>query len=83
MDLTGKNAIVSGGSLGIGSSISLELGRAGANVALNYRKHGDEAEAIVHHAMELLGRRCRMVTLAGVEIRQFGHVHVVVGLVTD
>jgi len=56
MDLTGKNAVVSGGSLGIGSSICIELGKAGANVALNYRKHGDEAEAIAEEIRKM-GRK--------------------------
>ena len=47
MNLEGKNAIVTGGSLGIGTSIALVLAKAGANVAINYRKHADEANAVV------------------------------------
>jgi 3-oxoacyl-[acyl-carrier protein] reductase len=47
VNLKGKNAIVTGGSLGIGAAIALKLGEAGANVALNYRKHDTEASAIV------------------------------------
>jgi len=46
LGLKGKSAIVTGGSLGIGSAIALALGKEGVNVALNYRKHADEAEAI-------------------------------------
>ena len=46
IDLSGKNAIVTGGSLGIGKAIALALGKAGANVALNYRKHDTEAKAV-------------------------------------
>ncbi len=46
MELQGKNAIVTGASLGIGSAIALDLARSGANVAINYRKHADEANAI-------------------------------------
>jgi 3-oxoacyl-[acyl-carrier protein] reductase len=46
IDLSGKNAIVTGGSMGIGSDICRVLGACGANVALNYRKHADEAKAI-------------------------------------
>jgi len=56
MELEGRNAIVSGGSLGIGSTICLELARAGANVALNYRKHGKEAEAIADEIRDM-GRK--------------------------
>jgi len=39
----GKNAIVTGGSMGIGTAISLDLAQEGANVALTYRSHRDEA----------------------------------------
>jgi 3-oxoacyl-[acyl-carrier protein] reductase len=47
MNLDGKSAIVTGGSLGIGSSIALKLADYGANVAINYRKHKEEAEAVI------------------------------------
>ncbi len=47
MNLKGKSAIVTGGSLGIGTAISLKLAEYGANVALNYRKHKEEAEEAV------------------------------------
>jgi len=45
--LEGKKAIVTGGSLGIGAAIARELGRQGADVAINYRKHDTEAKAVV------------------------------------
>jgi len=44
--LEGKNAIVTGGSRGIGRAIALGLAEAGANVALTYREKQDEAEAV-------------------------------------
>ena len=56
MLLEGKNAIVTGGSLGIGTAISLDLAKNGANVALNYRKHADEAEAIAKQINDM-GRK--------------------------
>jgi 3-oxoacyl-[acyl-carrier protein] reductase len=56
MQLEGKNAIVTGGSLGIGTAIALGLAKAGANVALNYRKHADEANAVVAE-IEKMGRK--------------------------
>jgi 3-oxoacyl-[acyl-carrier protein] reductase len=56
LNLEGKRAIVTGGSIGIGSAIALKLGEAGADVALNYRKHDAEAKAIVNQ-LETLGRR--------------------------
>lgn len=43
MLLEGKNALVTGGSQGIGAAISIDLAREGANICLTYRKH--EAEA--------------------------------------
>jgi 3-oxoacyl-[acyl-carrier protein] reductase len=46
IDLSGKRAIVTGGSMGIGSDICRVLAEAGASVALNYRKHADEAKAV-------------------------------------
>ncbi len=46
MLLENKNAIVTGGSQGIGTATSLELAREGANVCLTYRKHADEAFAV-------------------------------------
>ncbi|TSA24578.1 MAG: 3-oxoacyl-ACP reductase FabG [Bacteroidetes bacterium] len=45
--LQGKSAIVTGGSLGIGAAIALKLAECGANVAINYRKHKQEAEEII------------------------------------
>lgn len=44
MLLEGRNAIVTGGSQGIGATTSIELAREGANVCLTYRKHKEEAE---------------------------------------
>ncbi|WP_433749649.1 3-oxoacyl-[acyl-carrier-protein] reductase [Falsibacillus pallidus] len=43
MNLSGKTALVTGGSRGIGREIALELAREGANVAVNYA--GSEAKA--------------------------------------
>ena len=44
--LEGKSAIVTGASLGIGSAIARALAEAGANVAVNYRKHDVEAREV-------------------------------------
>ncbi|MBW1615633.1 MAG: SDR family oxidoreductase [Deltaproteobacteria bacterium] len=47
MLLKNKKAIVTGGSQGIGTAISLEFAKNGADVCLTYRKHKEEAEKIV------------------------------------
>ena len=54
--LEGRNAVVTGGSRGIGRAIALGLAEAGANVILTYREKRDEANAVVR-AIEHLGRR--------------------------
>ncbi|MBI3676321.1 MAG: 3-oxoacyl-ACP reductase FabG [Proteobacteria bacterium] len=54
--LAGKNAVVTGGSRGIGRAIALGLAEAGANVALTYREKRAEADAVVR-AIEKLGRK--------------------------
>jgi len=45
--LTGKVAIVTGGSRGIGRAIAERLGRDGATVALTYAGNRDKAESVV------------------------------------
>ncbi len=44
--LAGRKALVTGGSRGIGRAISMALGDAGADVAVNYRRDGDAAAAV-------------------------------------
>ncbi|MEW6490905.1 MAG: 3-oxoacyl-ACP reductase family protein [Thermodesulfobacteriota bacterium] len=56
IDLSGKVAIVTGGTRGIGAEIVRTLARHGADVALNYRKSATEAEAMVKE-LEGMGRR--------------------------
>lgn len=54
--LEGKNAIVTGGSVGIGAAIALDLAHNGVNVAINYRRHDTEAKQIVAQ-IEKMGRK--------------------------
>ena len=45
IDLTGKAALVTGGSRGIGKAVGLRLARQGADVAFSYRGNTDAAKA--------------------------------------
>ena len=56
LGLAGKNAIVTGGSLGIGKAIALELAREGVNVAIAARTKGP-LEAAAHEISVATGRR--------------------------
>jgi 3-oxoacyl-[acyl-carrier protein] reductase len=62
MDLKGKIALVTGGSMGIGTEISLDLARNGADVALTYRKHEKEAKEIADqiNAMDRKGKEYKI-----------------------
>jgi len=60
LDLEGKSAIVTGGSIGIGASIAVKLAECGANVALNYRKHQEEAEVVLDRIIQT-GRKGLLV----------------------
>jgi 3-oxoacyl-[acyl-carrier protein] reductase len=55
-DLTGRVALVTGASRGIGATIALTLAEAGAAVAINYRERSDAAEAVAAR-VEATGRR--------------------------
>lgn len=88
MLLEGKNAIVTGGSQGIGTAASLELAKEGANVCLTYRRHADEAKAVAQE-IEKMGRRavcvaCDIAVFAEAEaavkraLEAFGRIDILV-----
>ena len=56
MKLSGRTAIVTGASMGIGRETALALARAGADVAINYRSHTELAEEVAD-GVRKLGRR--------------------------
>jgi len=60
-DLTGRVALVTGASRGIGAAIALALAEAGADVAVNYRHRAAEAESVAA-AITAIGRRA--ITIA-------------------
>lgn len=54
-DLTGKKALVTGASRGIGRGIALALAKQGADVAVNFNSNVNEAESTVNE-IKALGR---------------------------
>ncbi len=85
--LAGKNAVVTGGSRGIGAAIAIGLAEAGADVMLTYRERHADAETVVKQ-IESLGRRAHAVPMdvtdrlrvahAAEQARAFGPVSILV-----
>lgn len=88
MQLTGKTALVTGGSRGLGRAISLALAKAGAFVALTYRQQHETAletvECILSHGgramalqMEVADRLTVRTAIAATE-EEFGGLDILV-----
>lgn len=56
-DITGRIALVTGASRGIGRAIAVALASAGADVVVNFLKNAEEAQAVQAQILQL-GRRC-------------------------
>jgi 3-oxoacyl-[acyl-carrier protein] reductase len=67
MELEGKVALITGGSMGIGTAISLDMAQNGADVVLTYRSHEAEAQAIAEKIRNM-GRRAKAYK---VDVSQF------------
>ncbi|SVB65628.1 uncharacterized protein METZ01_LOCUS218482 [marine metagenome] len=85
---TGKIALVTGGSRGIGRSIAIELASRGADVAINYFRNHKEAQS-TQSDIEALGVRCLRVSAHLAESAQiqklfklvtseFGHLDILI-----
>jgi len=61
-DLTGKTALVTGGSRGLGRAIALALAGQGADVAINYRGNAEAADEV---AQLITGSGRQAVTIQG------------------
>jgi 3-oxoacyl-[acyl-carrier protein] reductase len=88
IDLSGKSAVVTGGSRGIGRAIVLRLAEQGADVAFSYRGNTEAAESTVRE-VETKGRKAISVqgdvtdpaaaeTLVKQAIEAFGKVDILV-----
>lgn len=88
IDLSGKVALITGSSRGIGRGCALEMARAGADIAVSYRTHPDEAEAVAAE-IRAMGRQALVVgadvadrsaveNLVNTTIAEFGHLDIAV-----
>jgi 3-oxoacyl-[acyl-carrier protein] reductase len=69
-ELSGKVALVTGASRGIGRAIAVALAEAGVDVAVNYHHRQNEAEQ-VRARIEAMGRRCLAI---GADVSRAGEV---------
>ena len=88
MSMTGKIAVVTGGSRGIGRAVCLELARRGANVAFSYAGNTAAAEETLKE-LEALGVQARAVqgsvadaaavkALMDTAVKELGGLHILV-----
>jgi NAD(P)-dependent dehydrogenase (short-subunit alcohol dehydrogenase family) len=56
MDITGRNALVTGGAVRLGRAITRELAVQGANVFIHYNRSSDSAESLKDEVEQLGGR---------------------------
>ena len=87
-DLSGKVAIVTGSSRGIGRAIAKTLAEAGADIVSNYNKSAKQANELKGE-IESMGRKCAVVqadvgdfnqaqTLAKAALDEFGKIDILV-----
>lgn len=69
IDLSGRKAIITGGSRGIGRATTVLFARAGADIALSYQSREDAARE-VQAAVEGFGRECLIFQVDVAEERQ-------------
>jgi glucose 1-dehydrogenase len=79
MKLNGRVAVITGANRGIGKGIAMEMAGAGADIAVTYRSHADEAEAVADRIREF-GRRA---IVCQVDVQHREQVDAMVARVVD
>jgi len=79
IDFSGRVALVTGGSRGIGRAIALALAEAGADIAVNYSTRVNEAEDVARQ-VRALGRRAVAI---GADVSDSVAVATMVGSIAD
>lgn len=59
-NMTGKVALITGGSRGIGKAIAIRLAEHGMDIIVNYVRHKQDAQATAEE-VEKLGQRCLLI----------------------
>lgn len=88
IDMQGKTVLITGSSRGIGKGCAMEMARAGADVCINYRSHGEEAEAVAEQ-VRAMGRRALVFqadvaervavdNMVAAVVEEFGHLDIAV-----
>ena len=88
MSLSGRVALITGSSRGIGRAIALALAEDGADIAVNFRRDADAAQDTVT-AIQKLGRKAQAFqasvdrfdedeSMVGGAIEAFGHIDILV-----
>ena len=87
LSLKGKNALITGGSRGLGLQMAEALGEMGAQVAISARKKDELDEAVSHLASQKItvfsfvsdiGKREQVPGLADAVLKKFGKVDILV-----
>ena len=81
IDLSGKVALITGSSRGIGQACAIEMARAGADICVNYRSHPAEADEVAAEIRDL-GRIAMLACIFGCDaLFEDGYVAVLAGVI--